>query len=176
MDTEFNRSMNGGKKRKWLKENRERVVWVSEQVGEDECCRIFNMKRSTLERMHVDTITSSDVRWTKSDRALLTAKIAEAGVADLKDELAELKPMKDYFENVIKPQLKAAHEYYEKLTAPDKERQEALKVPSEEECRQLTHRGDANICYVTYISHEAYFTLKTGLLHPPPTDFPNFVK
>ena len=129
MDSEFNRSMNGGTKRRWLKQNRERVMWVCEQVGEAECCRIFNMKRSTLERMGVDALTASEYRWTKSDKALLTAKIADEGVAELKDELAELKPVRDFYLRVIVPSLKLMHDYYDELTAPDRARQELLKVP-----------------------------------------------
>ena len=139
MDTEFSRSMNGGLKRRWLKQNRERVMWVCEQLGEDECCRIFNMKRSTLERMSLDALASSDLRWTKSDKALLTAKISEAGVEELKDELAELDPVKDFYLSVMLPTLKLWAEYYDKLTAPDRERQKLLKVPSNVEDCQHAH-------------------------------------
>jgi hypothetical protein len=142
MDTEFNRSMNGGTKRRWLKENRERVMWVADQVGEAECCRIFNMKRSTLERMGLDALASSDYRWTKADKAVLIAKIAEAGVEELKDELAELDPAKDYYLNVILPQMKLEHDYYEKLTAGDKERKELLKVPENVKPNQREHKAD----------------------------------
>ena len=139
MDSEFNRSMNGGTKRRWLKQNRERVMWVAEQLGEDECCRIFNMKRSTLERMGLDALAASDLRWTKSDKALLTAKVAEAGVEELKDELAELDDVKDFYTSVIVPMMKLIYEHYDKLTAPERERQKLLKVPAAVEDGQLAH-------------------------------------
>jgi hypothetical protein len=133
--------MNGGLKRRWLKQNRERVMWVCEQVGEAECCRIFNMKRSTLERMSLDAITASDLKWSKSDKALLTAKIAETGIEELKDELAELDAVKDFYTSVIVPMMKLMYEYYGKLTAPDRERQKLLKVPAAVEDSQLGHKG-----------------------------------
>jgi hypothetical protein len=142
MDSEFNRSMNGGLKRRWLKQNRERVMWVCEQVGEAECCRIFNMKRSTLERMSLDAIAASDLKWSKSDKALLTAKIAETGIEELKDELAELDAVKDFHTNVVLPMMKLITEYCNKLTAPDRERQKLLKVPAGVESDQLAHRAD----------------------------------
>jgi len=136
--------MNGGLKRRWLKQNRERVMWVAEQVGEDECCRIFNLKHSTFERMGLDALASSDYRWTKSDKALLTAKISEAGVEELKDELAELDAVKDFYSSVIVPMMKLMSEYYDKLTAPERERQKLLVVPSSVDNRQLAHT-DSNL-------------------------------
>ena len=99
------------------------------------------MKPSTLERLGLDEL-SSEYNWTKSDKALLTAKISEAGVEELKDELAELDPLRDVFSNVILPTLKLCADYYEKLTAPEKKRQELLKVPVNVESNQPAHRAD----------------------------------
>jgi len=142
MSNDFNRSMNGGKKRKWLRENRKQVLWIANNLGEDECCRIFNMKRSTLERLGLDELSSSDYQWTKSDKAVLIAKTAETGVEELKDELAELDPVKDFHQNVMMPFLKLCAEYYDKLTAPERERRELLKVALPGKTNQPEHGGD----------------------------------
>ena len=141
MDTEFDRSMNGGRKRKWLKENRKQVLWVAENCGEAEACRIFNMKPSTLERLGVDELTSSEYKWSKSDNALLHAKLANAGVEEVKDRLAELDPVKEFYASVILPTMKLYSDYYDKLTAPERERQELLQVPVAVKDNQLTQRG-----------------------------------
>jgi hypothetical protein len=133
--------MNGGTKRKWLKENRKQVLWIANNLGEDKACEIFNMKHSTLERLEADELLSSECKWTKSDKALITAKIAETGIEELRDQLAELDDVKEFYLSVIVPFMKLMSEYYDKLTAPERARKELLKVPTLEDCRQLAHNG-----------------------------------
>jgi len=136
--------MNGGKKRKWLKENRKQVLWVAENCGEAEACRIFNMKAGTLERLEAENLISSEYRWSKADKATILAKIAETGVEELKDELAELDAVKGFYTSVILPTMKLMAQYYDELTAPERKRREMLKIPSSVEGCQLAHK-DMNL-------------------------------
>lgn len=136
-------NMNGGRKRKWLKENRQHILWIANNVGDAEACRVFNMKPSTLERLALDEL-QSEYKWTKSDRAVLIAKVAESGVEELKDAVAELNPSKDYFDNVVKPVAKVIHDWYDKVTAGDVQRQALLKIPVDDKGNcQLTHRASS---------------------------------
>ena len=135
-DDRFYPGMKGGTKHAWLTKNRQVILAVAEQLGDAEACRIFQLRPSKLEELASAEI-ESNFHWGKADKALLTAKMVETGVLELKDKFVQLEDMERFFSEIVTPVLSMIAGYVNKQRDADIPRRELLKVTPEN--LQLTH-------------------------------------
>jgi len=126
--TEFRPDMKGGTKQKWLRENHELVMSFWRQYGDIATIHQFHLKYDTLQNILLrDSEYKSRYHENEAlrqkDRAEIMAQMAQAGVAELRGEVRELKESYSRFVPAV------AGEISDKFLAPLLRL--ALKLPVE---------------------------------------------
>lgn len=97
--------LKGGEKHKFLREHRQTILDLEETFGRDFVKGHFCIKEETLDailRFEPSTFIS---KFTKSDRALAKAEIAEQAVKELRQEIKELRQQFATFQESVGTQL-----------------------------------------------------------------------
>ena len=108
-DKEF-RDMKGGAGHKWIREHRQLILDYLDLFGEEDTLAKFKLKPDTLERIKLsDEPAHLRERLSMAEKASLKADISEAGVAQLRKEVRELKEQFIAFQDAVSSQV--AHKF-----------------------------------------------------------------
>lgn len=97
--------MSGGGKNKWLRENREHIIWYFETFGKEKTEAEFSLTHNTLGQLLARPESIHPPKFTKADRAEAQAQIALEATRQLKSELNELKAQFANFQESVGEQL-----------------------------------------------------------------------
>lgn len=97
--------MSGGVKSKWLRENREHIIWYFETFGKEKTAAEFSLTHNTLEQLLARPESIHPPKFTKADRAEAQAQIALEATRQLRGELNELKAQFAHFQESVGEQL-----------------------------------------------------------------------
>lgn len=98
--------LKGGAKEMWLRQNKEEVMEYYEKNGAEATKRRYTLKPETLEAMLGNGRRKPFVTpFTKTDKLELELEIANAGVKELRAEVAELKEQFGNFQQAVSEQL-----------------------------------------------------------------------
>lgn len=81
--------LNGGTKQLWLRQHHSEVLRYYHEYGPDSCMIRFNLRKRTMENFLVSGHDAE--KFTKSDKAIMIAKVAREDVAELRGEVRELR-------------------------------------------------------------------------------------
>lgn len=88
-----------------------------------------------------------------------------------KGKYVKLAPVKDFYLSVMIPMMKLMYQHYDKLTAPDRERQKLLRVPSCVEDSQ--RKNEASSLYVMSSIMRLLLSKKAWGFDSPGNDLPS---
>lgn len=89
--TELHPGLSGGSKQKWLRLHREEVLTYYELHGEVATRERYNICKDTTWQHFLNGRQVRMGKFTKADKAIARAEIAEQGLRDVKREVRELK-------------------------------------------------------------------------------------
>lgn len=90
--TDLVKGMSGGTKQKWLRLHREEVLAYLEHFGEVATRAKYNIrKQETWDRLLSPNTLQPKTKFTKADKAIMRAEIAEAGLREVRSEVRDLK-------------------------------------------------------------------------------------
>ncbi|MFC1916282.1 hypothetical protein ACFLW4_06310 [Chloroflexota bacterium] len=97
--------LKGGRKRMWLEQNYDLIIRFHQEFGAEETQIAFNLKEVTLEQLLRQPIRKNRTQFTKDDRAIAQAEIANQGVRELKQEVKQLRTNFERFQETVGQQL-----------------------------------------------------------------------
>lgn len=89
--TELHPGLSGGSKQKWLRLHREEVLTYYEAHGEAATRERYNIRKDTTWQNFLNGRQARMTKFTKADKAIARAEIAEQGLRDVRREVHELK-------------------------------------------------------------------------------------